>query len=185
MIQGKDQTHTDTFGFPAVESTDIEFSNIDSSLREAIHGLVKTDLVLSTELMERLKQEREVLQERKFDAMMPLVESKEKTLKQLDKNTQQRQQLLLQAGITVNDSQWNQFIESINDSELKESWSELLTVLSECRQENSVNGKMIARGQQTMGRLLNILRGQVGIPELYDQSGSTTNDKNSRTCVKI
>jgi flagellar biosynthesis/type III secretory pathway chaperone len=43
---------------------------------------------------------------------------------------------------------------------------------------------MIARSRQTLGKLLNILRGQVAAPQLYNQSGTTTGTSGANTLAK-
>jgi flagella synthesis protein FlgN len=158
---------------------------LSADLKQSLYDLINTDLVLTSELLKTLQLEREALKQREFDSVVAIVESKTQLLDQLDSNSRQRQSLLHQAGFTGNQRQIKQVIEQLNDKNLQRDWNKLLDVVKQCKHENAVNGKMVARGRQTLGHLLNLLRGQVGTPQLYDESGSTTNSKSSNSCIKV
>jgi len=171
-----------SFAGPEVRPVAIE---IPSAIEKHIHELVKADLLLSNELLQLMKQEREALTQRNLELVTQLVEAKVIALEKLDYNSQQRCDLMRQVGLEVDEKQWPQVIAKINNPKLQMEWHELLKTVELCKQTNTVNGKMVARGQQTLARLLSIFRGQVSIPELYDQRGGTTNNQCSRTSIKI
>lgn len=170
---------------PNIQDKKQDLKITSAVLKQSLRELIKVDLVQASELLKTLQLEREALKEREFDQVVSIVERKAQLLDQLDKNSQERQSLLKQAGFNGDELQIKGVIEQLNDKNLQQDWNELLEVVKQCKQENAVNGKMVARGRQTLGNLLNLLRGQVNAPQLYDDKGATTNNKGSNNFIKV
>lgn len=157
----------------------------DRSLKQKVHSLIQQDLTASEHLFDLLEQEREALQARRYPDLVTLLEEKAKALDLLDQHAQQRFDLLAEAGMAQSDAAWCELLDALADPHIHRDWQTLLDSVRNCRHSNIINGTMVARGRQTLGRLLTILRGQISVPELYDQSGAPQSGNNSHTMIKV
>ena len=157
----------------------------DRGLKQKVHSLIQQDLATSQRLLDLLRQERQALQERHYSDLVTLLEEKAKALDLLDQHARKRMDLLTEAGLTPSDAGWSQLLDALSDPRILDDWRTLLDAVRDCRHSNIVNGTMVARGRQTLGRLLTILRGQVSIPELYNHNGVAQSNNNSHTVIKV
>lgn len=146
-------------------------------------------LVQDSSAVQKLKnlllQERELLEQRKPEGLQDIVALKDQQLSTLSFNARQRQQLLQAAGLTANLAGWEELLlREASSQAMLASWQTLTAEFIECQKANEINGRMINRSKQTLTHLLNLIRGQVAIPSLYTQKGSTTNQNSSQTMVK-
>lgn len=137
------------------------------------------------QLHQLLETEREHLEARRHTELTAILEAKEPLLAQLGDHSRQRQQWLEQAGLSRDHSGWEQLLKASTDtSDMLDPWRELTARFEQCQELNDINGKIIGRSRQTLGQLLNILRGQVGGPQLYNAQGATAPEGGSQTIVK-
>jgi len=144
---------------------------------------------LDADAVRRLKvllvQERQLLEQRQHDSLQQLVEQKTLLLDQLGRHAQMRHKLLQLLGLPVNATGWDSFLHrNAHTVPLREGWRNIIEEFSECQRLNEINGKMIARSRQTLNHLLNLLRGQVGAPSLYNAYGNATQQHTSYTVAK-
>lgn len=150
-----------------------------------VQQMIAQDTNATEQLKNLLLQERELLEQREHDGLPAIVEQKDQLLDALAHNAKQRQQLLQSLGLKTTAQSWDDLLSAHSAlAPLRESWKSLTASFSECQRLNDINGKMIARSKQTLGNLLNILRGQVAAPQLYTQSGVTTGSAGSHTLAK-
>ncbi len=150
-----------------------------------VQQMIAQDMASTEQLKNLLLQERELLEKREHDNLPSIIDQKDQLLDALAQNARQRQQLLQNLGLKTNAQSWEDLLSAHTAlAPLRESWKALTDAFSECQRLNDVNGKMIARSKQTLGNLLNILRGQVAAPQLYTQSGATTGNVSSHTLAK-
>lgn len=150
-----------------------------------VQQMIAQDMASTEQLKNLLLQERELLEKREHDNLPSIIDQKDQLLDALAQNARQRQQLLQNLGLKTNAQSWEDLLLAHTAlAPLRESWKALTDAFSECQRLNDVNGKMIARSKQTLGNLLNILRGQVAAPQLYTQSGATTGNVSSHTLAK-
>jgi len=132
-----------------------------------------------------LLQERQLLEERKPEGLQEIVARKDQHLETLTFNAKQREQLLNAAGLNTSLAGWEQLLSSDSATQsLVSGWRTLTNEFIECQKANEINGRMISRSKQTLTHLLNLIRGQVTVPSLYTQTGTTSNYNNSNSIVK-
>jgi flagellar biosynthesis protein FlgN len=148
-----------------------------------IEQLIQQDNSASIALLTALRCEQEALKSRKHQDLQRLLEEKNHYLLILESNASKRQQILQHNGRETDNNAWEILLAELDartpGTALLDAWNTLKNHFSECRTLNEINGKMIARGQQTISRLLNILRGQTAAPGLYSASGNTTQSNRS------
>lgn len=150
------------------------------ALNANLSQLLKLDLQNSTRLAEVLTQERETLQQRDRSALAGLIEEKEQLLAKLNKSALLRSQWLGQLGLPATPASWQNLIDQQQDGTLSALWVDLDNKVKECRELNEVNGRLIGRSQQTLNKLLNILRGNKGSTQLYGRNGNAQTQNESR-----
>jgi flagellar biosynthesis protein FlgN len=152
---------------------------------ELLRSMLAQDTANVEQLSQLLATERECLEARQHDQLPTLIEAKDQLMVQLGAHSQQRQQWLQQANLSRDQHGWMEFLHGrAATRELIEPWEALTERFAECQELNEVNGKIIGRSRQTLGQLLNILRGQVSGPQLYNAEGGTAAENGSNTIVK-
>ena len=155
-----------------------------------VRQLIAADTRACETLLSLLEREQAALKSHDRSDLSALLADKQQCTAALEQGAQLRRQLLQAAGLAGGEGAWQRALQALEQrhgcSGLCDSWSALTDLLRQCRERNEINGKMITRGQQTMNRLLNLLRGQTAAPGLYDRAGGNTGGKgvNAHTVVK-
>lgn len=150
-----------------------------------LNDMLAQDSSAVQQLKALLLQERELLEQRKPEGLQDIVIQKDRFLETLTFNAKQREQLLLAAGLAPTLAGWGELLtRELSTLGLLASWQLLTAEFIECQKANEINGRMINRSKQTLTQLLNLIRGQVTMPSLYTQKGSTTNYNSSQTFAK-
>jgi flagella synthesis protein FlgN len=149
----------------------------------AVQSMIAQDSSAITELKSLLLRERELLEQRQHAELPLIIERKDQLLDALGYNAKQRASLLQAAGFKASPGNWEIFLgQNATTRDLLDTWRSLMGEFAQCKSLNEINGKMIGRSKQTLGHLLNLLRGQVAAPQLYNSAGATTSSASSR-CV--
>jgi flagella synthesis protein FlgN len=152
-----------------------------SSLRD----MIAQDSAALIQLKQLLTYEREQLEQRKQDELAKIIEKKSALVDQLNISAKQRQHILTTLNLPTNAAGWDIFLQRNTATlPLRDDWKQVVSEFEECQQMNDINGKMIARSQQTLNHLLGLLRGKVAAPSLYNASGATTQQTSSYTVAK-
>src|SRR5690625_2924066 len=152
---------------------------------EILRAILAKDTPPIKKLADLLTPDRTYLQPRQHNKLPDRTEAKDQLLAQLGARSQQRQQWLVQANLSRDQHGWVEFLHRQADTRaLIEPWQELTERFSECQKLNEINGKIIGRSRQTLGQLLNILRGQASGPQLYNADGATAPQSDSQSLVK-
>jgi len=150
-----------------------------------LNDMLVQDSAAVQKLKKLLLQERELLEQRTPEGLQEIIPQKDQQLETLTFNAKQREQLLRAAGLATTLAGWEQLL--LRDPTthiLVAKWQLLTSEFVECQKANEINGRMINRSKQTLTNLLNLIRGQVSMPSLYTQKGSTTNHNSSNSLVK-
>jgi flagella synthesis protein FlgN len=151
----------------------------------ALRQMLAQDSIAITHLKQLLIQERELLEQRKQDGLQEIIQQKANIVDQLNSSAKIRQQILTALALPANASGWDIFLQRNTITlPLRDEWKSLIAEFEECQTMNDVNGKLIARSQQTLNHLLNLLRGKVAAPSLYTAQGTQTQYTSSYTVAK-
>lgn len=156
--------------------------SLDISL---LHQMLAQDSSAIQQLKQLLIDEREQLAQRKQDRLAIIAEQKTILVGQLSHNSKQRQKVLNALNLPANAQGWDLLLQrNTTTLPLRADWQLLVSEFEECQELNDINGKMIARSQQTLNHLLNLLRGKVATASLYTAQGLKTEQTSSFTVAK-
>ncbi len=158
-------------------------ANTQNLVPQELETMLARDIHTTQELLDLLQRERELLELREHDALPELIQRKAQCLESLDSSAAQRRSWLKAAGLAHSPSGWETLMQTKSEA-LQAQWGELRDYLSQCRECNDINGKMISRSRQTLGKLLDLLRGQVAQPQLYTASGEASGQGGGQTVAK-
>ena len=147
----------------------------------AIAQQINADINACQTLLQLMEVEREALQERDAERLSAVIEEKTQYLSHLEQSAVKRSRWASLAQAADADSGWHQLLHDLQQPELSQQWEQLKELMIACRSENETNGKILARSQNTVGRLLSIMRGQTDAPSLYSAKGSKTGGSSSHT----
>ena len=137
------------------------------------------DTAACESLLSLMQAEREALQNRDADALGGIIENKVQHLHQLEVSAASRSLWANKAKAANPDDAWHQLLHDLSQPELNQQWERLKELMAECRTQNEINGKLLARSQTTFSRILNIMRGQADAPSLYTQKGTKSGGNSS------
>ncbi len=140
---------------------------------------VNQDMATCASLLELLTQEQTALKRRDADAVESILEKKVSLLEILEGSAKLRQAWAVSAQQTSDEQGWSQIISELGNSEIKQQWAALKDMYIAVRQQNEINGKLLARHQKTVSRLLDVMRGKTAGPSLYNASGYSSNQARS------
>jgi len=150
-----------------------------------LRQMIAQDSAALVQLKQLLTHEREQLEQRKQEELPRIVEQKSALVDQLGISAKQRQHILTTLGLPTNANGWDLFLQRNTATlPLRDDWKQLVSEFEECQKMNDINGKMIARSQQTLNHLLGLLRGKVAAPSLYNAQGAKTQYTSSYTVAK-
>ena len=150
-----------------------------------IAEMITQDSTALTQLKQLLERERSQLEQRQSDQLATIIEQKAILLDQLNLNSKRRQEVLEANQMDTNAAGWDCFLALNNAPEsVRSSWQQVTQQFGDCQAMNEINGKMIARSQQTLNQLLNLLRGKVAAPSLYTAQGGKAHTSSSYTVAK-
>lgn len=151
----------------------------------ALRQMIAQDSTAIAQLKQLLTQERTLLEQRKQEGLQEIIEQKAAAVDLLNNSAKLRQQILTTLGLPTNADGWDTFLQrNAATQPLRNDWKDLVVEFEACREMNDVNSKMLARSQQTLNHLLNLLRGKVPAPSLYTAQGTQTQHTSSYTVAK-
>lgn len=153
---------------------------------DLVSAMLTEDVAYIEQLRQLLERERAALEARQHTLLPELIEGKNQLLAALGQHALQRQNWLRSANLEANHEGWLKWLsQNPKTHGQAEQWNSLADQFRACRELNEINGKIINRAQQTMGQLLNLLRGQDNsAPELYNAKGQPGGGSGSQTLVK-
>ncbi|ABD81478.1 flagella synthesis protein FlgN [Saccharophagus degradans] len=146
---------------------------------QAIQGQIVADIKACESLLTLFESEREALKIRDSDALEAILQNKNACIQILENSAKQRAIWSQQAAQNDPENGWDTLIESLSHTQVKEQWGTLKELFKRCKEENEINGRLVARNQQVFGRLIEILRGQTNAPNLYNAKGSASSNAGS------
>lgn len=135
-------------------------------------------------LLNLLSRECDLLKNRDALQLDTLTLQKLPFIQQLEAGRNLRGQWLQQQQLTASNDHWCQLLETSGEPDLLDSWHALSDKFLQCQHQNTVNGKMVNRGKQSLHQLLQIVRGQSNAPKLYTAGGSTQTHISQQAFVK-
>ncbi len=146
---------------------------------EQIENHITRDIGVCEVLLTLLDAEQEALQARDPQALSRIIEQKAEPLAQLEESARQRARWANISDGEAAGEKWNRLLTRLQHDRIKKDWERLKQLTHNCQQKNALNGKVLSRHQQIYGRLLDLLRGQTGAPDLYNACGATTGGRRS------
>ncbi|PIE43336.1 MAG: hypothetical protein CSA50_05520 [Gammaproteobacteria bacterium] len=134
------------------------FDFLDSDLNDLPH------------LEHALNEERLALQERNLSLLEQSQLLKQQVLQRLEQRTRAKSDYLAKA-CAPNPPTFATLVRVSSNAELKAKWQLVQTLLNQCKQANSVNGKIISHSQQRVTKIMEIVRGQSRQSSLYGSQG--------------
>ncbi|MBU2887265.1 flagellar protein FlgN [Gilvimarinus agarilyticus] len=150
-----------------------------------VSQMLDNDLAAAKALLELLQRETELLKNRQHTELESTLSVKAEHLNVLDAHARERTSLLLSLGLANDSDGWLEYMQSTPSlTPLITKWQEIQSVITQCNQQNTKNGKLINRSQQTLSRILDLVKGKSAGDNLYNAKGVTTRSVNSGNAVK-
>ena len=139
---------------------------------------LETDTAVTEQLRQLLAEERLQLEERRYEQFETLLGQKLELLTTLETNAKSRRDQLATLGIHSETEALALLIDQAPD--LAERWQQLATCWQDCQQANQINEQICQRTRQVVTRVLDLLHGQPGQGNTYDNKGLSQRLQNGR-----
>ncbi|HEU4853599.1 MAG TPA: flagellar protein FlgN [Telluria sp.] len=138
-----------------------------------------------TVLLDLLKQEQEYLVSADTEALEQATPAKTDMVRQMAAATSERHQALSAAGFPGSDKGMESWLAANGDERAASLWNALIELTREAKEQNRVNGMLIARHLAHNQNLLNAMRQPASGPEsaVYGPSGQAPSTGPSRRFV--
>ncbi|UTA49454.1 flagellar protein FlgN [Simiduia sp. 21SJ11W-1] len=146
-----------------------------------IAKVIEQELRAATQLLALLSQETDALSQRNLGALSSIIEKKSQELVALDQAARRRRALLTDQKLPVDDKHWRLLLSRCRDEKLLHQWHAIEENILACKRENEINGKLLARSQRAVNRLMGALKGQSADTSLYNNKGNHNAGKQALT----
>lgn len=140
--------------------------------RDRLAEIIGECVLKALGLKESLQHERTALESQDTGALHDAVSTKSTIIQSLSLLESQRLELCEAAGFANGSEQMNEMTEWCdNESVIRNGWSHLMDIVSECNALNLTNGAIIRARQQMVESNLGVLRGAELDPDTYRREG--------------
>ncbi len=136
--------------------------------------LLQKQVNTANAVLEKLKYEREALEQRNFDAITLLQKDKHSLLAQLNDAEATRQQLVKNMELDLGQAGFDEFCNHVPQqwrNAFLALWEERKELLARCRDANEINGRVLYHTHQASERIMATLRGQNSTQFIYNAKG--------------
>jgi flagella synthesis protein FlgN len=136
--------------------------------------LLQKQVNTANAVLEKLKYEREALEQRNFDAITLLQKDKHSLLAQLNDAEATRQQLVKNMELDLGQAGFDEFCNHVPHqwrNAFIGLWEERKDLLARCRDANEINGRVLYHTHQASERIMATLRGQNSTQFIYNAKG--------------
>lgn len=136
-------------------------------------------------LRESLKNERAALETQDTDSLHNAVSTKSTIVQSLSLLESERMKLCEAAGFAAGTGQMDQMTDWCDEqSVVRNGWTHLMDIVSECNALNLTNGAIIHARQQMVESNLGVLRGAEPDPDTYHREGRDNAAMNQRSLAQ-
>ncbi len=155
-----------------------------AAYRKRFDDLLTRETAQAEALRDALEQERTALHTDP-EQVTSLAKTKQQQLERMEHLHQERTSLLAACGFAADASAMDACLRSCDPSgNLNRRWSALLDLIRTCRQQNEVNGAIVAASSQQLRQMLAILHGQQPGAGTYAPDGRPSDSGLSRTLAQ-
>lgn len=141
--------------------------------KDQLANTLKRDLEDLSNLQELLSAEKHHLIAREHQAIDQITQQKDALIKQIESRAKAKAKMLASSGLGIKPGEVTQSLAQLNSPALSELWQQSVDKLKHCKEQNEVNGRIIAMSLSRTNKLMSIIRGQSSVPALYGQQGKT------------
>jgi len=154
----------------------------------SIERLFRSQLTATTELSQLLKDENSALIDRDYELSQQIIKFKQLKTAEIESLSHHQAALLASTGLPNTAESLNKIINSAvgtTKTTLIKLRSQLENSIQVCKDQNIINGQIIAVNQHSIKTALAILRGQFNSAELiYGSGGQTITDNSGNPITK-
>lgn len=142
-----------------------------SDFSTRLKNSLKQDITDLNQLLTLLEEEKQLLKTRESKKIESIASTKSQIISQIEGRAKLKAKLFAHSGLGIRPGNVEPAILKLNDKELSNLWAESREKLNLCKERNLVNGAIISRSRQRVGRLMDIIRGKSNAQNLYGQKG--------------
>jgi len=141
---------------------------LSAEQQQQLSRILSAEYDCAQSLLELLQKEHRILKSADPDPLKAISQEKQQLVIRMHRHGREREQLVnrWQSGGSI-----NQLLKSQAESGLTRLWKQLAEIATELKQQNEINGGMVALNQRHARQALDILCGRSGSREIYGARG--------------
>ena len=145
--------------------------------QHSLEKVLAQEVQCTGRLLECLEAERLALTRRDLELLEKTTLGKVQYTRQLEELEAQREALVTELGFASGPDTLLDCFRSLPQADrLIQLWEQVLANTEACQTGNLTNGGILESSRQHVEQALSILRGQSGVPSLYDPNGDTSSN---------
>jgi len=159
-----------------------------NSVEKALSDVLTQEKDCLEQLNSLLAIENKMIAERNIKEMDHLLDQKLPLLSKLEQQDKQRQQIFAQhTGLSYEHTAFSVFIEQYPAQTIQQLWHSIKKLLTECKKQNELNGRIITVKKDNTEKLLQILLGKPAnqTSSTYSNLGQTNLQKRSALYTSV
>ncbi len=145
---------------------------------------ISAELKCARMLQEILQREQAALKSTDPDQVLEISREKQQAVKQMQACSGQRENLLASFGIAAGSTELNQLFQSGSATACTDLWRQLGEAAEQLRQQNEINGGILALNQRHNKQALDLLCGRSESRNTYGATGEQNPDQPGHSLAK-
>ncbi len=122
----------------------------------------------SQQLLDCLTAEKKALDDRDYEELIPLTQTKQQLLNKLEELELQRKVITPEQGIS-------EYLTTNNNPSLMSQWNNTRNLIAQCQQQNEINGRLLNRQSKLCNETIALMTGKpLDSHQVYAADGSQT-----------
>ncbi len=133
--------------------------------------MLASELACTRALLETLRREYQALTQGDADQIEEAASAKQAQMQRLQQLLRERERLLGSQGLSPDSEGMEHLLQSLDAPRLDTDWRELRRLATQLKEQNEVNGAIVALGQRQVQQALDLLTGRGG-SDTYGPAGN-------------
>ncbi|WP_029135060.1 flagella synthesis protein FlgN [Sedimenticola selenatireducens] len=158
--------------------------NLSAEQQNRLSQIISTELNCAHSLAEILQREQNALKSHDPEQVLDISREKQQTVDQMQECGRQRDRLLTSLGVAGGSTGINKLIQTNSAATCAGLWRQLEAIAGKLREQNEINGGILALSQRHNKQALDLLCGRTDSRNTYGARGQHNQDQSGHSLAK-
>jgi len=158
--------------------------NLSADQQNRLSQIISAELNCAHKLAKILQSEHAALKLHGPEQVLDISREKQQAVEQMQEYSRQRDQLLASLGVAAGATGTNLLVQANNDTACVDLWRQLREIAGKLREQNEINGGILALSQRHNKQALDLLCGRTDSRNTYGAKGQHNQDQSGHSLAK-